>query len=246
MKSRWTNIREWWRELIHSTKFKIVSILFIIWMGVGITVATCERDPAELALNYMRGKYGEDFVMLYYGTDVMTSPTTNMIVRPTKHADDEDWDIEVSKDKEWGTYTDNYVMVILRPQAEELYRSTVESVFKNAKVFVRSGGFTGPSSFNLETTLDQVLNYPLSFSASIFTSDSPDKKDEHIHNLELALADKGFTMTTVLYYVSEHELPEIDREMLNELPSRLKFICRYLLLPEANYKFHVGERVPGI
>lgn len=245
MKNLRAHIQQWWRELVHTRKFRIVSLLFLLWCGLFITVATCERDPRELALRYMRGKYGEDFVMLHYGTDVMTSPTTNMIVRPTKHADDEDWDIEVSKDKEWGTYTDNYVMVILRPQAEELYRSTVESVFKNAKVFVRSGGFTGPSSFNLETTLEQALDYPLNFGATIYTSDSPSKLDEHIHNLELALEEKGFTMTTVLCYVSEQTLLQIDKEEFGGLPKGLNYICSYLLLPEANYKFHVGEPVFG-
>lgn len=244
MKNLRNHIQQWWRELVHTRKFRIVSLLFLLWCGLFITVATCERDPAELALNYMRGKYGEDFVMLYYGSDVMTSPTTDMTVRPTKHADDEDWDVEVSKDKEWGTYTDNYVMVLLYPQAEELYRSTVEQVFENAKVFVRPGGFTEPS-FNLDTTLEQALEYPLSFAATIFTSDSPSKLDEHIHNLELALENKGFTMTTVLYYVNEQTLPNIKREKLGGVSKGQKYICRYLLLPEANYKFHVGEPVFG-
>lgn len=245
MKNLRAHIQQWWRELIHTRKFKIVSLLFLLWCGLFITVATCERDPAELALRYMRGKYGEDFVMLYYGTDVMTSPTTDMTVRPTKHADDEDWDVEVSKNKENGSYADNYVTILLRPQAEELYRSTAEPVFENAKILVNAGGFTAPSSFNLNTTLEQALEYPLSFSAFIFTSDSPSKLDEHIHNLELRLKDKGFTMTTVLYYVSEEDLLKIDKEMLNQLPSRFEYICSYLLLPGSNYKFHVGDPVFG-
>lgn len=245
MKNLRNHIQQWWRELIHTRKFKIVSLLFLLWCGLFITVATCERDPAELALRYMRGKYGEDFVMLYYGTDVMTSPTTNMTVRPTKHANDEDWDVEVSKNKENGSYSDNYVMVLLYPQAEELYRSTVEQVFENAKVFVRPGGFSGPSNFNRDTTLEQALDYPLSFAATIFTSDSPSKLDEHIQNLEFALEKKGFIMTTVLCYVNEQTLPYIKREKLGGLSKGLNYICHYLLLPGPNYKFHVGDPVFG-
>lgn len=219
----------------------LLLLIAAVLQGVSIDMRMPEKDRHPLfltgkerkagMLDYMKKKYGEDFVDgeacggqfgKAYGMRRVYSvryPEKGVLVRVTG--------------EEGEVFQDNYLAYLLQDEIEECMKSIAGEAFGECKVFYKIPELVFPAEFPADMNVDAFLKYPLSmvriyiyvkdsasnnsplnnsFVAGSLPADSSLERQAQIDAFLTALSGKGYVIGGVISYPAGEEMYEMITE----------------------------------
>lgn len=166
------------------------------------------KEKAELMLDYMKNKYGEDFVdeeawagqigkaYTMRRMHSISCPEESVLVR--------------TMGEEEVVFQDNYLACLLREEIEERLRVPAEEAFGECKVFYRIPELVFPPDFPADMEVDAFLRHPLSMvRIYVYARNSHSDRQGQLDAFLKALAGEGYVVGGVVSYPAGEEMYEM-------------------------------------
>ena len=176
--------------------------------GAGHPLFQAGKGKKERMLDYMKEKYGEEFVdEEAYGGQLgkaYVMRRVHSISRP------KDSVLVRAMGEEEEIFQDNYLAYLLRDEIEERMKGLATEVFGECKVFYKIPELVFPSEFSADMEVDAFLRHPLSMvRIYVYVKDCPLDRQRQADDFLSTLSKEGYLIGGVISYSAGEEMYEM-------------------------------------